>query len=91
MALATGQHWFVDENKLEQLSQISEATCIKDQMECTRAVMSQPSWNECYASRTAPALAGMIFSNKCLLWTSPLIESGRDSLLDSLGEPTLIS
>jgi hypothetical protein len=33
MALATGQHWFADEKKLEQLSQISKATRIKNQME----------------------------------------------------------
>ena len=33
MALATGQHWFADEKKLEQLSQMSKVNRIQNQME----------------------------------------------------------
>jgi len=33
MALATGQHWFADEKKLEQLSQMSKVDRIQNQME----------------------------------------------------------
>jgi hypothetical protein len=43
MSLATGQHWFADKKKLEQLSQMSKVSSIQDQAEqCVKAWQNQP-------------------------------------------------